>query len=444
MAVARSPGREPMRRMNSHVPVTSAIAIAILLTSLGLLLARPQRVPEWAAALGGGVLLVAIGVLPARDAIDQLAASWNVFLFFLGLGLAAATADRAGVFRAVAEAAAVFGRGSQTRLLIGLYAAGVLVTAVLSNDATALLLTPVAFAVATRLGLDARPYAFACALVANAASFLLPVSNPANLLVLSRAPLPLGQFVARLLVPSVLACGVTLGCLLVVFRAELVAPFRRLSPTSRTLDRRALVGLSGAGVLAGGYVLGSALAWPLGVVAIVGGLLLTGLDTLVAGWHPADVLNEVPWTLFPLLAGLILLVNGAEQIGLIEPLVRAVEASAALGLAGLPLATFGMAALANVLNNLPAALVAASALGGLTPSVERDNLAGAVIVGVNLGPNLTTIGSLATMLWLVLMRRRGLEVSTLAYLRVGIITTVPTLLAAAGGLWLVARLMGGL
>jgi arsenical pump membrane protein len=410
-----------------------------------LLLERPRRVPEWAAALGGGVVLVLVGAVPARDGIAHLVADWNVFLFFVGLGLAAATADRAGVFRAVAEAAAQFGRGSQPRLLIGLYAAGVLVTAVLSNDATALLLTPVAFVVATRLGLDPRPYAFACALVANAASFLLPVSNPANLLVLSRAPLPLVPFVARLLVPSVLACGVTLGCLLLVFRAELVAPFRPPATSSYTLDRRAVVGLLGVSGLAGAYVLGSAVAWPLGVVALGGGLLLSGLDALVAGagWHPREVLDEMPWTLFPLLAGLILLVDGAEQIGLIAPLVGAIAALAGPGAAGLPLATLGMAGLANVLNNLPAALAAASALGGLAPGSERDNLAAAVIVGVNLGPNLTTIGSLATMLWLVLMRRRGLEISTLAYLRVGVITTVPALLAAAGGLWLVARLSGG-
>jgi arsenical pump membrane protein len=119
-----------------------------------------------------------------------------------------------------------------------------------------------------------------------------------------------------------------------------------------------------------------------------------------------------------------------------------VEASTRLGAAGLPLATLGLAALANVLNNLPAALVAASALGDLRPGLERSDLAASVILGVNLGPNLTTVGSLATMLWLVLMRRRGVEVSALDYLRVGVVTTLPALLAAAAGLWLVARLLG--
>jgi hypothetical protein len=147
----------------------------------------------------------AINPVPRRMISEHVAAEAG------DLGLSAATADRAGVFRAAAEAAARIGRGSQPRLLVSLYVAGVLVTAVLSNDATALLLTPVAFAVATRLGLDPRPYAFACALVANAASFLLPVSNPANLLVLASAPLPLGPFLVRLLLRSFLAIALTLG-----------------------------------------------------------------------------------------------------------------------------------------------------------------------------------------------------------------------------------------
>jgi arsenical pump membrane protein len=197
------------------------------------------------------------------------------------------------------------------------------------------------------------------------------------------------------------------------------------------------------GLLALAYVVGSAEGWPLGLVAVAGAVLLVGLDTLAAGWHPRAVLHEVPWTLFPLLGGLLLLVAGAEQIGLVAPLAGMVDASARLGARGLPLATLGLALLANAINNLPAALVAASALGALPAGVQRSDLAAAVIVGVNLGPNLTTVGSLATMLWLVLMRRSGVEISAIDYLRVGVLTTVPALVCAASAVWLVARLIGG-
>jgi arsenical pump membrane protein len=429
--------------MSTPMPFTSAVAAAILLGSLAVLLVRPSRVPDWAGAFGGGMLLVVLGVLPLQEALGQLAASWNVFLFFLGLGLSAATADRAGVFRVAAEVAARLGRGSQTRLLINLYAAGVLVTAVLSNDATALLLTPVAFAIATRLGLDPRPYAFACALVANAASFILPVSNPANLLVLSRAPLSLGEFLVHLLLPSLVAISLLLVGLLRIFRAELAAPFAMPSAPWQPLERRTIVALAGSAALAVLYLVASALTWPLGLVATCGALFLVTLDGFAAGWQPRALLREVPWTLFPLLAGLLLLVDAAERIGFVAPLVHMIDGFARLGSAGLPAAVLGMAVLANVLNNLPAALVAASALDGLAPSIERRDLAAAVIVGVNLGPNLTATGSLATMLWLMLMRRRGVEVSALAFFRVGALATVPALLACAAVVWIAARFTGG-
>jgi arsenical pump membrane protein len=416
------------------------LSAAIFATSLCLLLVRQRRVPDWAAALAGGGAMIAVGILPLGDAALALAGAWNVFLFFLGLGLSAAVADRAGLFQAAASLAARAAAGSQRRLLVGVVAAGALITAVLSNDATALLLTPVTFAVATRLGLDPRPYAFACALVANAASFTLLVSNPSNLLILSRAPVPLGPFLHYLLLPSALAIAATLAGLLVRFRREL-DPFPVPADSqTRGMDRRVATALAGVGGLAGAYLVGSTVGWPLGVVAVGGALTLVALDAWAGGWEPARLAGEVPWGLFPLFGGLLLLVRGADRTGLFSPLVEAVAAADRLGTAGLPLVVVEMAVLANLLNNLPAALVASSALGSLPPDAVRSEVAAAVIVGVNLGPNLTTIGSLATMLWLLLLRRRGVEVSALAYLRVGLVVTVPALVAATGGLWLVARL----
>ena len=163
--------------------------------------------------------------------------------------------------------------------------------------------------------------------------------------------------------------------------------------------------------------------------------MLVVVDALVAGWEPLRVVREVPWGLLGLVAGLLLLVGGAEQASLFRPLVGAIDTVSVLGPTGLPALVVGMALLANVINNLPGALVAATALSILPSGVDRSNLVAAVIVGVNLGPNLTTIGSLATMLWLVLLQRRGLEVSALEYVRVGGLVTVPALVLAAAALW---------
>ncbi|MBV9325491.1 MAG: arsenic transporter, partial [Chloroflexi bacterium] len=375
-------------------PLTAGVLFA---GSLVVLLVRPRRVPDWAAALGGGLLMVVVGIWTPQQAAGQLAESGDVLLFFLGLGVVAATADRAGLFEGAARLAAAGARGSQQRLLISVFVVGAVLTAVLSNDATALLLTPVAFASATRLGLNPRPYVFACALVANAASFLLPVSNPANLLIMARAPLSLSAFLARLLVPSVLALSATLLGLLVVFRDDLRPPYAELPTSGLALTSRTRASLVGVSALGGLYVLAAAIGWPLGRVAVTGAILLVLVDALVAGWDPWGIVREVPWSLLGLVAGLLLLVGGAEQANLFEPLVRAIEIAATQGPDGLPGLVVGTAVLANIINNLPGALVAATALSNLPSGVDPGNLVAAVIVGVNLGPNLTTIGSLATM-----------------------------------------------
>lgn len=190
------------------------------------------------------------------------------------------------------------------------------------------------------------------------------------------------------------------------------------------------------------YVTASARGWPLGPVAAVGALALLGLDVAFSRPLAGERVRAMPWSLFPLLAGLLLLVQSADQTGLFARLPEAIDTLAALGARGAVLALFGFALLSNVINNLPAALVAASALQRLPAGDARLHLAAVSLVGVNLGPNLTPIGALANMLWLALLRRHGLHVSARAYLWVGFVTTVPALLAAALGLWIALLLQG--
>jgi arsenical pump membrane protein len=414
------------------------IAGGIFIGALGLILVKPRYVPAWAASLGGGLLMVVVDLLPPAAALGQIGSAWNILLLFLGLGLSSAVVDHAGVFRLAGDTAARWAQGDQRRLLTGLYLVGVLVTAVLSNDATALLLTPVAVAIATRAGVGPQPFVFACALVANAASFLLPVSNPSNLLLISRIPLTLAQFLGHLLLPAFLAITVTLLGLLVVFRRELDLPCVQSSAVHSASGRTKAVAVGVCG-LGAAYILGGALNWPLGVVALTGSIALIGLDAALGGWAPRALARGVPWSILPLFVGLALLVGGAERVHLFGPVERAVQASADLGPSGSPVLVLLLALLSNCINNLPAALVTGSALGAVQPGLERTDLVSAAIIGVNLGPNLTTIGSLSTMLWLLLLRRGGIDVSILDYLRVGTVVTLPALLAAAAGLWLVVR-----
>lgn len=420
------------------------LAELTFLVTLGLIIARPRRIPEAASALGGGVLMLAIGAVAPDEAAGVLVGEWNVFLFFLGLMLVAALADQAGIFEWLATMAARLAGGSARRLLLAVFGLGTLLTAFLSNDATALILTPVVYALVTRLGLAARPYAYACTFIADTASFLLPVSNPINILILEAAPQPLTVYLQRVLVPAAAAIAINIGAFLWIFRAELTTRYdhKRLAPAGVRQTPSGYFWYTAVCllVLACGYVVAAAIQFPLSIIALTGALaLLVG----AARYGQLDwrmLRREISWSLFGLVAGLFITVRGVENTGLTTALGRFIVTLAGVDpLRATLVSVIGTALIANLVSNVPAALILTAALGQAPNADPRQNLLYGTLIGADLGPNLTTVGSLATMLWLLLLRRRGLDISSLEYLRIGVLVTPPMLLAAAGALWLTGR-----
>ncbi|MBO0686449.1 MAG: arsenic transporter, partial [Candidatus Dormibacteraeota bacterium] len=174
-------------------------AAAIFLVAIAAVVVRPKRLDESIAAALGGLGMVALGVIDLREAAAALISQWSLFLFFAGLMLVSGLADTAGFFDAAGALAAGAARGSGRLLLLTIFAAGAGVTAFLSNDATALILTPVVYSVATRLRLNPIPYLFATTFIADTGSMTLPVSNPVNILVAGRTGLSLGPYLGHLL-----------------------------------------------------------------------------------------------------------------------------------------------------------------------------------------------------------------------------------------------------
>ncbi len=415
---------------------TLTLTALVFIATLALILFRPGPFDEARAALLGGVLMVAIGAVPARQAVLVLARSWNVFLFFLGLMAISALSEAAGFFDWIAAHAVRASGGSTRRLFVNVFAIGVLISTFLSNDATALVLTPIVFTLVTKLGLEPLPFMFACTFVADTASLTLPVSNPVNILMLDVFPQPLGVYLQHLLVPSLLAIGINVGLFLWLFRRE----------TGGRVDHRAMPAPAGAlrhraffryvlavlGGVAVAYVAASARGWPLSFVALGGAaaLLVGGLAWGQIGLRRLG--REISWSLFPFVAGVLVVVQGVENAGLTARL-----GALFLGLAGRnPLqaafaGAFGAALTCNLVNNVPAMTLlrsALGALGGAQPAVQRA-LIYSTILGCDLGPNITTIGSLATILWLLILQRKGLKVSPLDYFKIGIVVT-PLMLAA--------------
>lgn len=390
------------------------------------LIARPMRWPEWIWAVSGAVLLILIGLMPLDVAGVAVGKGLDVYLFLTGMMLLSETAREHGVFDWIDAVAVDHARGSRRRLFLLVYATGVIVTVFMSNDATAVVLTPAVFAVAKKAKAEPLPLLFACALIANAASFVLPISNPANLVLYGRHMPPLGQWLRSFALPSLAAIVITYAILRWIFR-------RDLAGTCASGGERTALTCAGAAAfcsilcMAALLVLVSALNRPLGLPAALAGLAVALGVSLMARRSPLDLARHVSWNVLPLVAGLFVLVEALDRTGVIAMIVQSLRQAAGDPQTAAITSGTILAVVSNLTNNLPAGLIAAGAIAQAhPPQIVTD----ALLIGVDLGPNLSITGSLATILWLQVIRREGENVGFLSFLKVGVLV-MPTALAVA-------------
>jgi arsenical pump membrane protein len=391
---------------------------------------RPRGFPEWAAALAGAGVVLVFGLVAPMDAARAVAGDWNVLLFFLGMTGMAAVSERSGFFEYAARAAFRMAAGGGFRLLLAVLAIGTAVSAFLSNDATALVLTPVVYSLVVSMGLDALPYVLACTFIADGASLILPVSNPVNLLVLDGTSVSLPRYLVAMEPAAIAAALLTILAVAWFFRKDVPA---RLPARTPIEDRpgvpRVWVGLA---VIAVAFVSGGLLDAPLGVVACLGFAVLLGLEATAAGHLYSRPFEGVSWPILGYVGGMVVLVAALEHQGVIQAVVGtaldAVRSSPQLtAVVASVLAAVG----SNLVNNVPMTLVMVNAINAQhLVGPTREAAAYGTIVGADLGPNLTPVGSLATVLWLLILRERGLDVRPIDYLRFGLLTTPPILLIA--------------
>jgi arsenical pump membrane protein len=379
---------------------------------------RPKEWPEAVWPCLGAALLVAARLIPVEAALAAAGKGLDVYLFLAGMMLLAELARREGVFEYLAAAAVRAAKGSRTRLFTLIYGVGVLVTVFLSNDATAVVLTPAVLAAVRKARANSLAYLFICAFIANAASFVLPISNPANLVVYGKMLPPLGAWLRTFLPASVCSIAATYAALRWISRKELRGEIETLTemPQLSAEGKRAGWGL----VLAGAALI--AASWyglDLGPPTCVAALAAIAIATRFRGAKLREVAGGVAWSVLPLVAGLFVLVEALNRAGALASAIEFLRMCAAMPrLAGSLAASFGLAAVSNVMNNLPSGLLAGGALqAARMPPLVRDS----VLIGVDLGPNLSVSGSLATILWLIALRREGVAMSGWRFLKAGAI-----------------------
>jgi arsenical pump membrane protein len=381
-------------------------------------------------------VLVLSGLVPVAVAAQAVGKGMDVYLFLAGMMVISELARREGVFDWVAGHAVRASRGSQSRLFLLIYCVGIVVTIFLSNDATAVVLTPAVQAAVKAAKAEPLPYLLICAFIANAASFVLPISNPANLVLYGRSMPPLGRWVLTFTLPSL--CSIIATFFVLRWRAKtLMRGAVESNVSGPHLSQSGRLTLYGVGFLAAALMTASGLGMNLGAPACLAGLLAAAAVSFADHEVPKDIAKEISWSVIPLVAGLFVIVEAMNRTGAQRVAVSALERLESWNPINAALSSaFGIAVVSNLMNNLPSGLIGAAAL-------KAAHLAGllrsALLIGVDLGPNLSVTGSLATILWLIAIRREGQHVGFWRFLKWGILIMPPALALAVLSLGLVPQ-----
>jgi arsenical pump membrane protein len=430
------------------------LALAIFLITLVFVIVQPKGLGIGWSATGGALLALATGTIHLRDIPVVWHIVWDATFTFVALILISLLLDEAGFFHWAAIHIARFGGGSGRRLfpLIVLLGAGI--SAVFANDGAALLLTPIVLALLLRMDISPRgalAFIIATGFIADTASLPFMISNLVNIIVARYFHLPFDRYAAVMVPVDIVAILATLVALWILFGHHLPERYHlEKLPDPKSVIRDPVVFRAGIPLLAAilvSYFLTARIHLPAFVIMSVAALILL---VLAARWHrPKEktiidvlkVLKEAPWQIVLFSLSMYLVVYGLKNAGLTSSLSGLLSA---IGTHGVVAASVGMgflaAFLSSVMNNLPAVLVGTLSIHeaqGVTEPV-RQAFVYANIIGCDLGPKLTPIGSLATLLWLHVLARKGEKISWGEYIRIGVLLTPPILLVTllALALWL--------
>ena len=433
---------------------TQVVAPALFLLTLYAVLARPRRIGPATAAGIGAVLALATGVVGWRDVVSVAGIVWNATFALIAIMIISALLDEAGFFRWAAYHMVRWAGHSGRRLFAAIIVLGAVVSSLFTNDATVLILTPIVYELLVALDYGPAamlPFLMAVGFVADSMSISLVVSNLTNIITVdffAREGHPIGfaRFAALMLPAALASLLATLGVLLWFYRREIRPPARDAGvPDPRSAISEPALFRAGAVVLTAmtvAFFLNQIVRVPVSLVMAAGAAVL-----LLVAWRrgsvsTAAVLQRAPWHVVPFSLGMYVVVYGLANAGLTDWSGVLLARLSGHGLMAAVLGTGVLVALFSaVMNNLPGVMIGCLSIAAAGTQPEAMALAN--VIGAGIGPKLTPIGSLATLIWLHFLQHKGVQIDWRYYLKVGLIITPPVLLAALLGLTLSLRLAGG-
>ncbi len=423
----------------------TAVAVVIFVITLTLVIAQPRGLSIGWSAAGGAVVALLVGVVHLANVATVWDIVWNATFTFVAVIVISLVLDRIGFFEWAALHMLARAKGDAKRALLYLLGLGAVVAAFFANDGAALILTPIVYQQMRALGFERRqalPFVMAAGFIADTTSLPLVVSNLVNIVSANFFHVGFVTYAATMTPVDIVSFAASVAVLFVFYRRAIPARFdseELPSPADAIRDQNLFrAGWVVLAVLLGGYLASEPLHFPVSIPASIAAAAFLAFASKSSVLSSAAVVREAPWRIVVFSVGMYLVVYGLFNAGLTVYLSEAMRAAAHSGVVPATLVGgFATAGLSAVMNNMPTTLVAAlSVHGAHVHGVTRTALIYADVVGADLGPKFTPIGSLATLLWLHVLDTKGIKITWGQYLRQGIVLTIPvlavTLLALAG------------